>query len=508
MREERSSRLGSVSDQERTIERQRQARVMKSVLPFGVVAALLLNVSVSHAQMVLDSYSGPITRNELESFKNFMKTRAIPPHPWGFNDTDHNYISDGPAGRDVEAMGLMYEATGDVEILNRMIDFVDAFVYMRNDLPGGTQVVMWTGNVDPVWPGNGPAHPPSNYSGGENGDTIAHIEYCALLILETPSLWDEPVPGGDPHGFGVTYLDRAKTYIAITDEANDQYSYMYFVTGNNLIRNPPDWPRGFHTMEAINIQMMLDGGFQRDAEIHEILGDDPGRVEKYDAVVRTSVRECLDGMKHAYTAGDRTVYKWGYCPWSTSLNESVGHGNYDVLGMWRAWTRTAYGITTEEVTPIADAFVYVISLGGNRFTGNVDGSGTVMNRVDGEWVTAADWDPAVYDLIAHADVANGRFATTPAIAAAVLWMKQRLSGFPPGWSDTALVRDLWNQEDLGSFKGDFSATVPAHGAAFVRVSSDGQRRPRTTSRASRTCSRRSTCPISSTARPATTGTGS
>src|SRR5262249_46001706 len=121
--------------------------------------------------------------------------------------------------------------------------------------------------------------------------------------------------------------------------------------------------------------------------------------------------------------------------WSTSLNESVGHANYDALGVWRAWRRTAYGMTTEGGTPIADALVYVISLGGNQFTGNVDGSGPVMNRVDGEWVMTADWDPAVYDLVAHADVANGRFATTPSIAAAVLWMKQRLSGFPSGWSD-------------------------------------------------------------------------
>jgi hypothetical protein len=403
-----------------------------------LLALLLLNPSVTHAQMVLDSYNGPITQHELDAFKSFMRTRAIPPHPWGFNDTDHNYIADGPAGRDVEAMGLMYDATGDVEILNRMIDFVDAFVYMRNDLPGGTQVVMWTGNVDPVWPGNGPAVTPSNYAGGENGDTIAHIEYCALLILKTSALWTVTVPDGDPHGFGTTYLDRALTYLARTDEANDQYSSLYFVTPDNLIRNPSNWPHGFHTMEAINIQMMLDGGFQRNAEAHEILGDDPDRVARYDAVVRASVRECLNGMNHAYTAADHTVYKWGYYPWSTSLNETVGHANYDVLGVWRAWTRGAYGITTDEVTPIADALVYVISRGGNQFTANVDGSGALMSRVDGEWMVTADWDPSVYGLIAHADVANGRYATTPSIAAAVLWMKQRLFGIglPPGWSDT------------------------------------------------------------------------
>ena len=33
-----------------------------------------------------------------------------------------------------------------------MVFFADAFVAMRNDLPGGEHRVMWTGNVDKVWP--------------------------------------------------------------------------------------------------------------------------------------------------------------------------------------------------------------------------------------------------------------------------------------------------------------------------------------------------------------------
>jgi len=391
--------------------------------------SLVLAATAARAQIVLDSFTGLITPNELSSFKAYMATRAIPPHPWGARDTDHNAISDGPAGRDVEAMGLMYEATGDVAILNRMIEFVDAFVWMRNDLPGGTRTVLWTGKVEPVWPGNGPAHPPHNYAGGENGDTIAHILYCALQILKTPLLWNAIVPDGDPNRFGATYLQRARSYVARTDEANDLYSYKYFVTNQNLIRNPSNWPRGFHTMEAINIQMMLVGGYQSDAEAHELLGDDPARVAKYNAVVRTAVRECLDGMKHAYTINDHTVYKWGYYPWSTRLDESVGHANYDILGLWRAWTRgSLYGVATSEVAPFADTLLDVISKGSGQFSANVDGSGALRNRIDGEWVVVADWRPAAYERIARADVAAGRYATTPHVAASILWMKQRLHG--------------------------------------------------------------------------------
>jgi alpha-galactosidase len=31
------------------------------------------------------------------------------------------------------------------------------------------------------------------------------------------------------------------------------------------------------------------------------------------------------------------------------------------------------------------------------------------------------------------------------------------------------VRDLWRQQDLGTFDGDFSSVVPRHGALFVKV---------------------------------------
>src|SRR6185436_816817 len=106
--------------------------------------------------------------------------------------------------------------------------------------------------------------------------------------------------------------------------------------------------------------------------------------------------------------------------------------NYDMIGLWRAWTRRGvYGVTTSEVAPFADAMLYVISKGNNQFSQNVDGSGTLQNRIDGEWVPVADWRPAVYDLIARADVASGRYATTPGIAAPILWMKQRLYGPTP-----------------------------------------------------------------------------
>jgi alpha-galactosidase len=42
------------------------------------------------------------------------------------------------------------------------------------------------------------------------------------------------------------------------------------------------------------------------------------------------------------------------------------------------------------------------------------------------------------------------------------------------WSDLNLqgrlhVRDLWKRQDLGSFDGAFTATVPSHGVVFVKI---------------------------------------
>jgi MYXO-CTERM domain-containing protein len=413
-----------------------------------MLPAALAVATVSHraqAQtLVIESTSGPITPHELDAFKAFMLTRTPPANTWG-KPGEHNALADGPAGRDLEAMGLMFEATGDVAILDRMVFFADAFVAMRNDLPGGEHRVMWTGNVDKLWPPEAPtgaAQPGQvTYAGGENSDTIAHIEYAALAILKTPALWGMAVPGGDPHGFGRTYLDRAKTYAARCAEANDEYAAKYFVQpGTNLIRNPPNWPKGFHTMEAINIQMMVDGGFQRDAEIHELLGGDPARVARYDAIVKTSVRECLDGVKRAaYVVAGHTVYKWDYYATRAGGAESVGHAAYDVLGIWRAYHRPLYGITRAEVTPIADTVSYVISLGNGNFASVVDGTGTPQNYMHPEWHLAGEWNDSALALMGNAAIASKRYVSSPLITAAILATKTRLPGAPASGPDAAVA---------------------------------------------------------------------
>lgn len=65
----------------------------------------------------------------------------------------------------------------------------------------------------------------------------------------------------------------------MADESNDEYFVKWFVQeGTNLIRDPKDqpvWEKIHNNVDSINRQMMFDGGYQRLAECHEILGDAP-----------------------------------------------------------------------------------------------------------------------------------------------------------------------------------------------------------------------------------------
>ena len=410
---------------------------MKTSFAKSLPLLALLGLSGSletRAALVIEGLSGPVTPKEIDAFKTHMRSQTPPPTP--FQGPGHNAWSFGPGGRNLEALGLMYEVSGDLEILNQMVRWTDQCVAQRNDLlpaDKGGQRVMWTGRIDKVWCPEAPTHKNARYAGCETEDAIAHIAYGAKLILQHPSLWQTTVPDGNPCGYGVTYLDRAKTYVARCDEANDDYFLKWFVqAGTNLIRDPenqPAWKAINNNVDSINRQMMFDGGYQRLAECHEILGDDPARVTRYDAVVKASVTECLAGIKNfdPRVSNGVAVYNWHYFPWSAdkSKSESVGHAAYDVLGLHRASLRPVYGLALADLAPIAHTVVHVIAKGNNTFSATVDGKGPTSNYLLGEWILCADWNPAVYDLVANAALASGRYANNASLTAYILWMKHR-----------------------------------------------------------------------------------
>lgn len=386
--------------------------------------------------MTIQSLSGPVTTTEISSFLSFMQSQTPPPTPWGaVNGTtgDHNEWADGTGGRDLEAMGEMFEVSSNLALLNLMISWADDCTSQRNDLmsaANGGQRVMWTGKVDEVWCPNEPSSANAGYAGSENEDTEGHLAYCAKLILENPALWPFTVPDGDPYHYGATYFQRATNYLFKCDEANDEYTIKWFISPTtSLIIAPTSsaWTVFNENVTAINRQMMFTSGFQRLAEAHELLGDNPARVAQYDAMVLANVNQDLTGMVHfhPYTTNGQPVYDWGYYPNQSAPEATEIHAEYDIIGVWRAFYRTSYGYTLAPLVPFANTMINVIYLGTNNFAGNVDGSGGIQSPIYSGWLLPADWNPAVYTTVAGSAYSNGWYSSSADIDAGILFMKNR-----------------------------------------------------------------------------------
>ena len=395
----------------------------------AIVASTALTV---HAGMTISSLTGPVTQSEINSFISYMATQTAPTTPWGgTSSTAHNAWADGSGGSDLEAMGLMYEVSGSSTILNQLVSWTDICCSERNDLmsaANGGHRLMWTGRIEPVWVPNAPNSTAPTYAGGENGDTKYHILCAAMEILNHRNLWNLTVPDRDPFRYGVTYLDRAKTYLKMCDYGNDQYDVRQFVDpSTHLIVAPPNWPSNFHTMVANNIMLMMDKDFARCAECHAILNDSPYRVAEYRAITKASCEQCINGMMHAYMRKSQIVYKYYYYPFSTGYIEDNSHASFDMLGIYAiaAAPGNPFDINLSTVVPFANTVVDVMSLGNNEFAGNVDGSGTPQNYMPDAFIRLADWNPSCYTICATADFDSGYYSSHAEVDATILWMKNR-----------------------------------------------------------------------------------
>src|SRR5262245_22574147 len=193
----------------RPTSRQR-ACVLRAVLAIIVTVLFIVVPAQIRAAMAVDSLTGPLTANEITSFKNYMAGTTI-----ATNNSGNAWVF-GASGHECRGLGLLYEATGDIAMLNRMIQYADTALAGRNDPVTG--VLMWTGKRELCWP-NSFTEPV--YTSCESGEVAGHILRCAKLILQTPSLWNTTVAVGDPRGYGATYKARALKYITECDKTID-----------------------------------------------------------------------------------------------------------------------------------------------------------------------------------------------------------------------------------------------------------------------------------------------
>src|SRR5262249_25560286 len=157
-------------------------------------------------------------------------------------------------------------------------------------------------------------------------------------------------PNGDPYSHGVTYKQRADTFITQADYVESQFILPQLLNlsghGNKQYFSAasPYMPNG---VLPWNQQMMMNYPLQNLAAAHAILGDNPSLVSQYDGIVQTSMNWFFsdNSAKQTYTdSKGNTAYNWGYNP--TLLGgEDSNHASLDVAGFYRAYMSGRYGIT-------------------------------------------------------------------------------------------------------------------------------------------------------------------
>lgn len=393
--------------------------------------------------MVVEEYHGPITQNDINSFKEHMMTEK--PKVWASpmdpaTERFQTEYAQGKSGENIKALGLMYELTGDTEILDRMIYFTGTLLTQRNDIlpaPYG-QRTIWTGTIAPVWPG--PVEEWGVAADSAQGDSIGHLAYTGRLILQTPWILDKVVPDGDPYGHGATYRERAATFIREAEYVVDEFIFPWLIdlSRDNKLYFSDKSPYKRSLDLPWNQIMMILYPFQNLAAAHEMLGDNPSLVTKYDGIIQRNIDWFFkDDTTKAIIPSKKgnPSYSWGYNP-NRLPRPGVGpedsnHGSLDIAGFYRAHLLGRYGITEDMLKPFANVFADNIMRGTNDYAGRIDGtdgsgnSGKTTSPHTGYLFLAA-LRPDKYDDLAGT-VMKANTSNNMAAVSRLYWAKNKLS---------------------------------------------------------------------------------
>jgi hypothetical protein len=403
----------------------------------GILGMLALGmgfVSGSSAQpMVVESMSGTLTQNEINAFKTYAQQKITAPSSW----YDNVWVFGDP-GKAIEACGLMYEASKDTAILDRMIYLCDAALSDRNDLAtaaNGGQLVAWTGTIAPIWPVT--VGPPAT-ADVEQGQVLSHMAFCAKLILETPSLWDIKVAMGDPKGYGVTYKARALTYIRQADYVLDKWIFPYFIKSSESNHYYfPGAPNTYKPGEPApwNQAWMVTNSLVRLGLCHILLQDDPARVAKYDSIALPNIKWFFANLTANKSATGSACWSWDYS--LGGREEDANHFAYEAEGLWIAYNSGRFGVTFSDLLPFANTYfdIIIATVTNGTFAGYVDGTTGTSSNTNGdnyvrdEYIYLTEFRPGKFDTVGTIEISTNHIAADPQITGRLLWEKNKRNSF-------------------------------------------------------------------------------
>ena len=388
------------------------------------------------SSMIFEDKKGPLTKLELDYFKAYAQKLSLPTNNIG------NKLVYGTNGLAAEGMGMMYEATGDKEILDLLIKHCDYMLYCRNDMPGGDGRTMWTGRVESCWPNKDLGTEQEKYAASENGDILGHIYFCAYLILLTPELQDMPAPASDKlSNWGSTYRDRALKFIEMCDETMEEYIVPHFVNSELKLYFPSsaEW-KAIPSISSgvgfpMNQQMMLLNGFQKAAECYGVLNAKPEKRQMYMDVVNNSVNWQADEVTIQMVTTDSGTYEcayWKYSP-SSSQPEDYGHAAFTMQLFYKIYESQLFPQVTETfLQRFMNTLKYIMfDPETNTVSHKVNGTQDRKTDAKAGWVMLSVIDPDFYNYMV---ALGGNTQTDVGLMGHMLFTKSKIfgtSGFSP-----------------------------------------------------------------------------
>ena len=218
----------------------------------------------------------------------------------------------------------------------------------------------------------------------------------------------------DPHGFGSTYLERARTFLREGRRTLDEFLVPHYVQpskGNHLhipihpgfaALTPGNYAKDQGHALPWNQQDMVVNALASVTDSLLVLKEDPATVARYDEIAKAALdwfTSELQRPEASYQVNGVPVYKWGYAPGNFRNIENLAHASADINMLYHGYKRGRFGIQRVTLVPMANTFLDVIAKPDGTYASEVDGSGTRAS-VSASWMNYEEFRTGIVARLA------------------------------------------------------------------------------------------------------------